>query len=140
MVLLSRARLRIEISFRQCPSVRVQRSNEKRLNAMDQDLIDGNILFDRPNLFSQSLILLQNDPSLLALNSVEYVSHRSLGQRHLIGMCEVVEQQIQLVFQTVKRLQDRDPGLVDGKKFVECHTLDGITLLNNILREEITVS
>jgi hypothetical protein len=94
MVLLSRAQLRIEISFWQCLPVCFQRSNEKRLNAMDQDLIDCNILFDRPNLFSQSLILLQNYPSLWALNSVEYVSHRSIGQRHLIGMCEIVKQQI----------------------------------------------
>ena len=139
-MLLSRAGLRIEISFWQRLPVRFQRSDEKRLNAMDQDLIDGNILFDRPNLFSQSLILRQNDPSLWALNSVEYVSHRSIGQRHLIGMCEIVKQQIQFVFQSVKGLKDRDPGLIDGKEVTECHPLDGITLLNDILGEEITVS
>ena len=115
-------------------------AHQERLNIVDQDLVHPDILFDRPNFFRQALILLQDDSSLWTLSSVEDFGNRSIGHRYLIGIREIFNQQIEFLFQPVKGLKDRDPELVDGKEFAEGHPFDGLSFLDDILREEIALS
>jgi hypothetical protein len=56
-----------------------------------------------------------------------------------MGSGEISHQAVKLFPQSAQALEDRNPSLIDGDKFVKRHTLNGITLLENVMCQEITL-
>ena len=65
---------------------------------------------------------------------------RSSVFRHEIGDCQAIQDIIQLLLQTVKALENRDPGLIDGDERLERHAFDGVSFVNDVLREEVALN
>lgn len=114
--------------------------NEKRLNILDQQLIDRDILLHRPDLIRKPFILLEDQPGLWALNPVQNFRERSIGLRYMIGLSEALQECLELILQAAKALEDCDPGLIDRDELVERHPFDGFSLLHDVLSKQIALS
>jgi hypothetical protein len=57
-----------------------------------------------------------------------------------MGDGQAIQNNIQLFFQTMKALENRNPGLIDRDERLERHAFDGVSLLNDVVCKEVTLN
>lgn len=119
--------------------MRFQCPYEKRLDVFYEQLVDRNILLNRSNAIRESLVPLQGGLSLRSLHPLQEVRQGSTCFRQAVCCGESSHGRVKLFFQPAQALKDRHSALIDCDELVERHLLDGLALLEHVLRKKLTL-